>query len=131
MTFESRLLLRRPDSYVSGDADGDNPQWWNGSQIVAIMLLTSLMAVGELAALIGVYVGRQSALADGLVWVGLVAGLAGVVGPVLGHQRELFRRYYRATAPGGILVPALMLICSLVIVATVVGFFVAVRLLRH
>ncbi|WP_327031831.1 hypothetical protein [Micromonospora ureilytica] len=93
MAFESRMLFRRPDSYID---DTDDPATWNGTQIVVVIFVTILMAIAEFAALVGLFRGKQVGLVNGLVWLGLTAGLIGVIMPVVSFQVELLKQHLKS-----------------------------------
>jgi hypothetical protein len=100
MAFESRALLRLPTSYNS-EADPQDARWWNATQIVGMFYYVAAMACGEVSALIALYGDKGSGLTNGLTWLGLLGGLAGVVVPVLDHQWGLLRRHFRAVGLRG------------------------------
>jgi hypothetical protein len=91
MSFEHKIFQRKPDSYFkSDDKLGEDPAFWNPFQIVAVLVLLGLLVLGEMAALVGLYVGGSPTL-DALVWLGLVLGIVGVVLPLAGFQWRLLR----------------------------------------
>jgi hypothetical protein len=117
LAFETKDLNRRPASY---DPDSDSPRRWNATQIVGRIYLVSLMAIGELAALVGAYVGRRMSLLNGLTWAALVAGLYMVSATPIAQQRKYFSEWWAAGAPDkGLL--ALVLVA----VITMTGYFVS------
>jgi hypothetical protein len=100
MAFESRALLRLPTSY-DPKADPKDPRHWNAAQIVGILYFVILMTCGELAALLAVAMGRQNRFVEAFTWLGLVGGLAGVVGPILKYQWDFLTRHYRTAGMRG------------------------------
>jgi len=102
LAFENHALYRQPDSY--DPEDKDNPRHWNASQIVLVVFITIIMAAGEVAALFGLYHELKHPIINMLVWYGLVAGLLGVVWPVLSYQRQLYKLHLAAGGGSGLIV---------------------------
>jgi hypothetical protein len=102
MAFENRVLYRQPDPYLPEYKD--DPGSWNATQIVLVVFVAILMTAGEVAALVGLYHDLKHPIINFLTWYGLVAGLAGIVMPVLSHQRQFYKRHREAGGGSGLVV---------------------------
>ena len=121
LIFENRDLLRQPSSYRP-DREGD-PSHWNATQIVGRVYLTSVIAAGEFAALIGLYRGETGQLTNALVWVGLVAAILALLASVLAHQWQHWRKWWSTEAKTDWWLPALALLILLVVTWTFLQMF--------
>lgn len=87
MAFETRVLQRRPDSYLAKDPNYRDVPWtWNPTQIITAILVVLLLIAGEFGALLGAYGVGASYSLDALVWLALIVGLVGLALPLVSIQ---------------------------------------------
>lgn len=102
MVFESRLLARRPESFDPSDPrlklrltyEPGDPMLSKPARPLYRIYAVTALAVGEIAALVGLDRGVRGDILDALIWLALLIGVLGVTVPLIRRQWGYLEDYW-------------------------------------